>query len=209
MEALIILPIIVGYLVLLAWAPLAGYRYAIRHGYSRGRRKVFAVLGFLVVFLPVFWDWLPTYVAFNYYERTLQPLGFTQFKSLEQWKAENPGAAELVRPIPEKERISYRKGNAAFYLMNDRFMRRVEGTRLILGIGMREEFLVDSATGVELSRYRTLRSGGGNFLAHGINSHRDLKPWLTYGAPRSEEEGRGDAYFAFTQSIRALARSNE
>ena len=76
-----------------AWA----YRWAKRRGYSKGRvwGATFAV--FFVMWLLVFWDWVPTVAAHKYY--CAKDGGFFVYKNLEQWKKENPGVVETLTPF--------------------------------------------------------------------------------------------------------------
>lgn len=72
---------------------------------------IYAILGSLtvslVIFLPVFWDTIPTRMAHDYYCKN--EAGFTQYKTLEQWKAENLGTWETLRYYPLKEQDSQEK----------------------------------------------------------------------------------------------------
>lgn len=66
-------------------------RYAAKHGRSKWRWGVGA---FLLVYLPIFWDWIPTVAVHQYY--CAKESGFWVYKTLEQWKAENPGVVETL-----------------------------------------------------------------------------------------------------------------
>lgn len=68
--------------------PLA-VRYAAKHGRSKWRWGIGA---FLLVYLPIFWDWIPTVVTHKYY--CAKDSGFWVYKTLDQWKQENPGVME-------------------------------------------------------------------------------------------------------------------
>ena len=59
----------------------------------------------LVMYLLVFWDYIPTVVAHKYYCE--KEAGFWVYKTVEQWKAENPGVAEVLtwREIPNRSDI--------------------------------------------------------------------------------------------------------
>lgn len=50
------------------------------------------LLAALVMFLIPCWDWIPTVVAHKYYCE--KEAGFWVYKTLEQWKVENPGVME-------------------------------------------------------------------------------------------------------------------
>ena len=63
----------------------------------------------LVMFLIPFWDWLPTIAAHQYYCAT--QAGFWNYKTLDQWKRENPGVFETLAMdhIPSEYRTEYDK----------------------------------------------------------------------------------------------------
>ncbi|MFQ5488778.1 MAG: hypothetical protein ACE5ET_10100, partial [Gammaproteobacteria bacterium] len=77
--------------VLLGWFA-AGV--AARRGVAGWKVGVPVFIGLLLV---VFWDWLPMEVTFRY--ECGKYAGFMQYKTLEQWKKENPGVAETLVPI--------------------------------------------------------------------------------------------------------------
>ena len=81
----LLVAILLGFVI----AILFGVAYAKRHG---KRSWLWPMLGFLVVFLPIFWDWIPTVVAHKYYCAT--EAGFWIYKTPEQWNKENPGVME-------------------------------------------------------------------------------------------------------------------
>ncbi len=95
MFGLIVLIVFVVYLSLLVWATRRGWRWGIeKKGWTGRKRYLGAAIGFLIVYLPVFWDWLPTVVVHQYY--CAKDSGFWVYKTLEQWKKENPGVMETL-----------------------------------------------------------------------------------------------------------------
>ena len=52
------------------------------------------VSGFLIIYLPLMWDWIPTDLAHRYYCK--KEAGLWIYKTLDQWKAENPGVYETL-----------------------------------------------------------------------------------------------------------------
>ena len=84
------------YLVLLIGVTVWVYRWAKRRGYSKGRAWGTAFAAFFVLWLLVFWDWIPTVAAHKYY--CAKEGGFTVYKNLEQWQKENPGVVETLTP---------------------------------------------------------------------------------------------------------------
>ncbi len=129
--------------LLLAWF---GARLARRSGMAgwKAGLPVFAVL-----MLLVFWDWLPMEIMFRY--DCSNRAGFTQYKTLEQWKQENLGVAETLQPYTDVK--STHEGNRERYLLNQRFAWDVIRTNHSLHIREREELIVDTMTDEVLARY--------------------------------------------------------
>ncbi len=94
--------------------PLA-VRYAGKHGRSKWRWGIGA---FLIVYFPIFWDWIPTVVAHKYYcEREA---GFWVYKTLDQWKAENLGGMEGL--VYYKDMPYVQAQNGVETALNQRFI---------------------------------------------------------------------------------------
>ena len=95
MFGLIVFGLLGIYLLLLVWATRRGWRWGVeKKGWTGRKRWLGAAIGFLIVYLPVFWDWLPTVAMHQYYCAT--EAGFWVYKTLDQWKAENPGVMETL-----------------------------------------------------------------------------------------------------------------
>jgi hypothetical protein len=75
-------------------------RYARRNGLSA---KHWGWGAALVMWLIPFWDWLPTVAVHQYYCAT--EAGFWVYKTLDQWKKENPGILEnlAIDHLPSNE----------------------------------------------------------------------------------------------------------
>ena len=86
-------PLVLLVLIMLGFiiAILFGVGYAARTGKSA---LCWGLLGFLLVYLLIFWDWIPTVVAHKYYCST--EAGFWVYKTPEQWKKENLGVMETL-----------------------------------------------------------------------------------------------------------------
>ncbi|WP_260294245.1 hypothetical protein [Sedimenticola hydrogenitrophicus] len=125
----------------------------------------------VVMYLLLFWDWIPLRVAHSYYCATEG--GFSLNKSLEQWKAENPGVAKTLRPIPDPTRTS--TGNLVRYPLNQRFAWDIYTTREFLEIRKRDERIIDTKTGEVLARYVDFDSGQDQ---HNPKRFRDFRLWL-------------------------------
>jgi hypothetical protein len=105
MFGLIVLVVGAIYLVVLIAVTRFAYSAAKKRGVSKAKCWLAAAGGFLLVYLPVFWDHIPTLIAHQYYCKT--EAGFRVYKTLDQWKAENPGVMEgLVENNTSPEGIS-------------------------------------------------------------------------------------------------------
>ena len=106
-------------LVLIVLAMLIAVPLAIWHAKRHGRNKWAWGIGvFMLIFLPVFWDWIPTVVAHKYYCST--EAGFWVYKSVDQWKAENPGVMEEL--VANKERAPIQTSFGPGAELNERFV---------------------------------------------------------------------------------------
>ena len=125
----------------------------------------------LVMYLVPFWDWLPTVAAHQYY--CAKDSDFWVYKTLDQWKAENPGVMEGL--------ASYNKNPSGFaihwpsryelhsdghweittYQMNERFNRIIDQQDMlkVLPIVRREETLIDVGKNEVIARYVDFSSG--------------------------------------------------
>ena len=56
----------------------------------------------IVMYLIPFWDWIPTVAVHHYY--CAKESGFWVYKTLDQWKVENPGVAETL--VANKEVVT-------------------------------------------------------------------------------------------------------
>jgi hypothetical protein len=135
------------YLAVLIAVTRIAYSSAKKRGYSKAKCWLAAAGGFLIVYLPVFWDHIPTVVAHQYY--CAKDSGFWVYKTLDQWKAENPGVAETL--VANKTAVSIQNA----YVLNQRFNWAIYERRYFpLNHMMREEWqVVDNKTGEVLARY--------------------------------------------------------
>lgn len=137
-------------LALVVVIPMA-VSYAARTGRSKWR---WALIGFLAVFLPIFWDWIPTVIAHRYY--CAREAGFWVYKTLDQWKKENPGVMEtLVANQGDPHKF---EGDMANYtstnFLNSRFnwIVKFRGP-LFLHRWLHEDELIDIKTNEVMARY--------------------------------------------------------
>lgn len=147
-------------------------------GYARKNGKSAKRWGWgaaLVMYLIPFWDWIPTVATHRYYCATES--GFWVYKTLDQWKAENPGVMETLHQILQpNQRMPYGDLN----ILDNRFA--IETHRRIpiplLSTQIAERSLVDRKTGEILAKGTDVGSGYGNF-AVGSDNWQAFKFWLS------------------------------
>ena len=157
-------------------------RWAI--GYARKNGKNAKRWGWgaaFVMYSIVFWDWIPTVVVHQYY--CAKDSGFWVYKTLDQWKAENPGVAEtlvVTKGVPPKEeRFNDGHGRTDTNFLNDRFNWLVTEQDIfpLLPIIMRELQVKDVFKNEVLARY--VDFGTGNSVKNFVGM--PLKMWLHNG----------------------------
>jgi hypothetical protein len=130
-----------------AWA----VNHAKRKGKSATRWGWGAVL---VMFLIPFWDWLPTLAVHQYY--CSAEAGFWVYKTVDQWKTENPGVLETL--ISNRGQVRNSIGDMNNYantsVMNQRFLFLAKHNGpLFLNRWRYEQEIVDRETGTVLARH--------------------------------------------------------
>jgi hypothetical protein len=160
------------YLILTLILVWVGTRYARKRG-KPGWKGGVPVL--VIMYLLLFWDLIPTHAVHRYYCATEG--GFTVNKSLEQWKAENPGVTATLEPIKNAPWIA--TGEKTRIPLNQRFAWDRYERRHLFGVREREERIVDTETGETLARYvdfdTDIRAVERGIEARGL---RDYKFWL-------------------------------
>nr|WP_321467019.1 hypothetical protein [uncultured Desulfobulbus sp.] len=72
----------------------------------RGRNSIVWGIGaVLIMYNLVFWDWIPSIIQHEYYCRT--QAGFWIYKTLDQWKEENPGVYETLARNDFRDKKNY------------------------------------------------------------------------------------------------------
>lgn len=112
-------------------------RWAI--GYARKNGKSAKRWGWgaaFVMYSIVFWDWIPTVVVHQYY--CAKDSGFWVYKTLDQWKAENPGG--MVGLVEDRATQSSRVGDDANHIdtrsLNQHFYWTTEKHRPISALSV-------------------------------------------------------------------------
>jgi len=166
-------PLTLSVLILLAFvvAMSIATGYAKRTGRNKWR---WGLIGFLVVYLPIFWDWIPTVVTHQYYCAT--EAGFWVYKTPEQWKSENPGVMEGL--TTQRVWQHDHAGGGDVVHINQRFdlVYKKEG-ELFLHRWRWQRKLVDTKTNETLAQYVDFSTGNGFITSPDI----PLKFWMQNG----------------------------
>jgi hypothetical protein len=184
MIGLIILIVGAIYLAVLVVVTRAAYRWAKNKGFSKAKCRLAAVGGFLVVYLPVFWDHIPTLITHQYYCST--EAGFWAYKTPEQWKAENPGLANMLTWTEQAgRRATDSSTSSTSVYMNERFSERhSQRSVAFLPVTIYESVVIDSQSGATVLRQVAVGAGYGNMMVS--TDWRSMKFWLgsevCYGA---------------------------
>ncbi len=132
------------------WLSVKVVRFAARWAKTHGRSpRLWGFLAGLAMYSLIFWDLIPAFALWGYECATRA--GFTQYKTLEQWKRENPGVATTLQPIKNpKWEI---KGNLTRVPLNRRFVWEIFEKQHLFGVSEREERIIDTRTGEVMARY--------------------------------------------------------
>ncbi len=191
--------------LLVWWGMWFAQRRALAMGQtpSVARRWKCAVLG--AVLLLIFWDWLPTWIAYEYYSRQA---GLQVFKTLEQWQAENPGVAQTLEPYRDytgdKRSDPIRLPNGVSrYPLNARFAVDEWKEAPFLSIRAWRRHLIDPQTNTVLVKEFSVTAGNSGGIATGGAGW--WKPWLIRGRSQEME----DASTEFQRMVERARRITE
>lgn len=167
--------------------------FAWRKGLAGGSRKrawAYGVLGFLAVYLPLFWDHIPTLVAHRYY--CAKDGGVHVYKDPQEWLAEHAGELEKLRVEAGGEHVgkTLPDGWERSYLVNKyvAFEIKRESLYPLPGIKVwkvskrllefeKKETLASS---ISYGTYRSFNSGGLRFWLNLSGCSDDhLQKWAT------------------------------
>ena len=130
-------------------------RWAISYARKNGKSaKRWGWGAAFIMYSLVFWDWIPTVAVHQYY--CAKDSGFWVYKTLDQWKAENPGVVETL--VANKGAPSKRQGDmvnyADTYFLNQRFNWVVKHNgQFLFNRWRHEQEVVDTKTNEVLARY--------------------------------------------------------
>lgn len=156
----------IAYLAVVMLGARFAYSYAKKRGYKIGKRVSFAVLGFLLLTLPIFWDAIPTHIAYNHYCEN--EAGFTLFKSIEQFQTGNRQESEgfdAQKPTRSPKSIALPNGGTRYFI-NERFAYDTFGETYWHLVGANVNELIDLKDHGVLARQKTVRIYIGS-IAHG------------------------------------------
>lgn len=193
--------IVLGALLLLAcWVFVWTYRAKRRKGKSDKVAFAWAVAAVLLLSSPITWDAIPTWIAFEYYAN--KEAQFTVFKTLEQWKVENPGVAETLEPYGFKDkRADFKKltNNKSRNPLNDRFAYdSTSREKLFLSVHANRYEIIDLKTTEVLVRYVEVASGNTGGIATGGDG------WWAFWLIHQSKAGGFNEFFQFVESVKNL-----
>lgn len=157
MTGIVVIPAVLLYLLLSVVVVFLAVRYARRSGRS-AKRWGWGVA--LVMYLIPFWDWLPTVATHQYY--CAKDAGFWVYKTVDQWKAENPGVMETLMANKGAPSETVYSGNnyISTYVLNQRFNWIVERTGPFqIHRHQWKQELIDTKNGEVLARYVDFSTG--------------------------------------------------
>lgn len=185
---------------------------------KNGRRSwLWGGLAAFLMYNLVFWDFIPTLVAHNYYCET--EAGFRVFKTPEQWRRDNPGiAAEEVKPLGKSlHEMPYRPLHAGSTKVVLKINNRIyldsnyeKNIIAILPVHRLTSFVADARDEQRLAMLVTYQSGYGNPMTGG--DLRGLKRWLSRNNCSNSSSGdyeRESGYTAFLAGIIKLGEQND
>lgn len=154
----------------------------------------------LVMYHLVFWEWIPTMVAHKY--NCSKYGGFTVYKTLEEWKGENPGVAEtLLENKVSIQRVGDTENYTDTQNLNQRFRWKTKKNNFIsfLPIYRFDDQVEDSITGEVLAHNIDFSSGRG----------RDyLKFWMN-NRSCSGEPGSRKIVYQFVEKVIKITERGE
>jgi hypothetical protein len=190
----VILLVVLAYLAVLIGAPMIGYRLAARSGWQKSRRRLVALIVFLAIFLPMFWDWLPTVWLHSYYCEKYG--GLTVTRTPEQWKEANPGIAETIARAKEPVQTGHWPKYSV--KLSDRFSVDTEAREKTFSLRETEQRVLDDKTGEVLVRLVDFSTGR---TVRGFNHFRDVKIWMHRNSCEEGEFKRQRHFSALSQAF--------
>lgn len=162
---------------------------------SRKRAFGYAVLGFLAVYLPLFWDHLPTLVMHQYY--CAKDAGVTIYKTPEQWIKVHESELDKLRLDDMKERITatYTSDGWTRRMLNREVSFDTRNYDVKFGwiyISGGEARYYDVNRNMILASRKSYSSGRGHFESD------DLRLWMNFGGCKLNNESNDTAFYAIS-----------
>ena len=182
--------LVIGLYLLIAIGVVMGATtYARNSGKNVKRWKWGAVL---IMYLIPCWDLIPTVVSHKFYCAT--EAGYWTYKSLEQWKMENPGVIETLidnspNKFPNWPHVVWRGKeisniNQRFGMLNKNHLSNPTEGELFINVWRWQTELLDKETGEVLARQVKFTTGNEGYIG---NMH-SLKFWLNSDGCASQKE---------------------
>lgn len=183
------------------------------------RRWLWGGLTGLLMYNLVFWDWIPTMIAYKYYCNT--QAGFTVFKTPEQWLSENSSlSAEHLKSSRKKNGIGWsyerkmlpRNPDKKVSIINEFIYEDMVFTQHIccfLPINKRTYYVADVRNSERLFEYVTFWTGYSDLFGNKNIGH--LKIWLNNGGcmgSDNNEDTIRKRYYDFINQIAQLGEQN-
>lgn len=201
MIGLIIIAVALAYLLISSWVVKRASRAAKRRGVAGWKWGLPAAL---MMYLLVFWDLIPTLVAHKYY--CSRCAGFTVYKTLEEWKEENPNiSSELVAfsdslDLMPTEPTKYGHITKINRRLNREFRKTKSVHFSMIPITTISISIVDNINGTKLAEDIDYKSGYGNMMTS--TDWRAMKFWLYGKSCLSDKERRVDrGLYAYTRAV--------
>ncbi len=173
MIGLVFLAVLAVYLTVFVLVVRATVRWARRTGRVPWKWGVGAGLA---MYLPIFWDHIPTLIGHEILCRTVPSV--TIYKTAAQWSEEHKDEPK-PRKVNSKDWFSKDLHGVSIFRDNDRFETRRDRTRFYpFPLWILQEVFLDSKTGEKLAEQKLVGAGYGNFMVSGNN--QAWKMWMAF-----------------------------
>ena len=191
----------VVYLLVSIWVVYLAVKSARQRGRSGWK---WGLAAGLVMYMLVFWDWIPTVVAHKYY--CARYGGFTQYKSIDEWKRENPGSSDGLTAHIGWESDPVISDGKITYSVNQKISLESSRTKKFLYIIRRESRIKEKETGEVLAELINFGTDIQPFSV-GARSIIDYKFWLKNSTCNDPIVTDGTKQFrAYIEKVKLLGR---
>lgn len=178
-------------------------RFSRKHNRSSSLWGGFIALLFLCF---VFWDLIPVYGVHHHY--CSQEGGFTIYKTIDEWKKENPSIAETLVETPIEGQPT-KEGSITRYQLNQRLAWEITQEKVWHIVYRRKDELVDLNTLQVLARNIDFHTNYVNPLVRPTTDLNNFKIWLHIPRCAIDYENnkwvvRGDSFGTFQSKFNAL-----